>query len=124
MVVLRQDVPWPVALPTFALACFGMGLAYSPLALIVLREATPASQGSASSSLSLTDTLGTALGTGVSGAIIAAGIRASGEPVPGLAVAFAVAMGVGLLGFVLTYRLHHRSVTGAVELAVPATPQS
>jgi len=124
MAVLRQDVPWPVALPTFALACFGMGLAYSPLALIVLREATLESQGSASSSLSLTDTLGTALGTGVSGAIIAAGIRASGQPVPGLAIAFAVAMGVGLLGLVLTYRLHHRSVTGAVELAVPATPQS
>jgi MFS family permease len=122
LLVLRQDVPWPVALPTFALACFGMGLAYSPLALIVLREATPESQGSASSALSLTDTLGTALGTGVSGAIIAAGIRESGLPVPGLAIAFAVAMGVGLLGLVLTYRLHHRSLSEAVELAVSATP--
>ena len=43
---------------------FGMGLAYSPLALIVLREASPETQGSASSALSLTDSLGTALGTG------------------------------------------------------------
>ena len=51
-------------LPTFALAGLGMGLAYSPLALIVLREAPAEEQGSASSALSLTDSLGTALGTG------------------------------------------------------------
>jgi MFS family permease len=122
MVVLNRDVPWPVALPTFALACFGMGLSYSPLALIVLREATPEGQGAASSALSLTDTLGTALGTGVSGAIIAAGIRASGQAVPGLAIAFGVAMAVGLLGLVLTVRLHHRPVSEPVEFAIPATP--
>lgn len=122
LLVLRQDVPWPVALPTFALACFGMGLSYSPLALIVLREATAEGQGAASSALSLTDTLGTALGTGVSGAIIAAGIRASGQPVPGLAIAFGVAMAVGLLGLVLTVRLHHRRASGPVDFAIPATP--
>jgi MFS family permease len=122
MVVLSQDVPWPVALPTFALACFGMGLAYSPMALIVLRDATVESQGAASSARSLTDTLGTALGTGVSGAIIAAGIRTSGQPMPGLAIAFGFAMAVGLLGLVLTIRLHHRRATGAVDLAIRATP--
>jgi MFS family permease len=122
LLVLNRDVPWPIALPTFALACFGMGLSYSPLALIVLSEATPERQGAASSSLSLTDTLGTALGTGVSGAIIAAGIRASGQPMPGLAIAFGVAMAVGLLGLLLTVRLHHRRAGGAVEFAVPATP--
>jgi len=122
MLVLNQDVPWPVALPTFALACFGMGLSYSPLALIVLSEATVEHQGSASSSLSLTDTLGTALGTGVSGAIIAAGIRASGEPMPGLALAFGVAIAVGLADLALTVRLHHHRTAGAIEFAVPATP--
>ena len=91
MLVLNQDVPWPIAFPTFALAGFGMGLAYSPLALIVLSEAAAEHQGAASSSLSLTDMLGTALGTGVSGAIVAAGIRATASPMPGLAIAFAVA---------------------------------
>ena len=44
-----------------------MGLAYSPLALIVLREASPEAQGTATSALSLTDSLGTALGTGLTG---------------------------------------------------------
>ena len=95
-------------IPTFALAGFGMGLAYSPIALIVLREAPPEAQGSASSALSLTDSLGTALGTGVAGAIIAAGIRSSGQPVPGLAIAFAVALAVGFGGLLLTPRLRHR----------------
>ena len=95
MLVLRQDVTWLVAIPTFALAGFGMGLAYSPLALIVLREASPEAQGSASSALSLTDSVGTALGTGVAGAIVAASVRAIGEPVPGLAFAFAVSLIVG-----------------------------
>jgi hypothetical protein len=122
MFILREDVPWPLALPTFALACFGMGLSYSPLALIVLREAAPEVQGAASSALSLTDTLGTALGTGVSGAIIAAGIRATGQPVTGLAIAFGVAMAVGFLGLVLTIRLHRGRDTITTELGVPATP--
>jgi MFS family permease len=97
-----------VAIPTFALTGFGMGLAFSPTALIVLREASPADQGSASSALSLTDSLGTALGTGVTGAIVAAGVRASGQPVPGLAIGFAVAIAVGLAGLLLTGRLRHR----------------
>jgi MFS family permease len=108
MLVLREDVNWLVAIPTFALTGFGMGLAFSPTALIVLREATPAEQGSASSALSLTDSLGTALGTGVTGAVVAAGVRSSGEPVPGLAIGFAIAIGVGLTGLLLTGRLWHR----------------
>jgi MFS family permease len=109
MLVLRQDVSWLVGIPTFAIAGFGMGLAYSPLALIVLREAAPEAQGSASSALSLTDTVGTALGTGVAGAIVAASLRSSGKPVPGLAIAFAVALAVGLGGLLLTGRLRSRA---------------
>jgi MFS family permease len=102
-------VSWLIAVPTFALAGFGMGLAYSPTALIVLREASPELQGAASSALSLTDTLGTALGTGVTGAIVAAGVRASGQPVPGLTIAFALALVVGLAGLLLTGRLRRRA---------------
>ncbi|MBI3749553.1 MAG: MFS transporter [Chloroflexi bacterium] len=105
MVVLRQDVDWLVGIPTFALAGFGIGLAYSPLALIVLREASVDTQGSASSALSLTDSVGTALGTGVAGAIVAASVRSTGEPVPGLAIAFAVSLAVGVGGLLLSGRL-------------------
>jgi MFS family permease len=124
MLVLRQDVSWLVAIPTFALAAFGMGLAYSPIALIVLREASPETHGSASSALSLTDTLGVALGTGVAGAIIAAGVRASGQPVPGLAVAFAIVIAVGLGGLLLTPRLHRRAASMAAGLPALDSPRT
>jgi len=103
--VLIPAVPVWLAVPTFAIAGLGMGLAYAPLSLIVLREAPPGEQGSASSALSLSDVLGTALGTGVTGAIVAAGVRASGEPAIGLAVGFGVALAVGLFGFALSPRL-------------------
>ncbi len=119
MLVLRQDVTWLIAIPTFALTGFGMGLSYSPTALIVLREASPELQGAASSALSLTDTLGTALGTGVTGAIVAAGVRASGQPVPGLTIAFALALAVGLAGLLLTGRLRHRAPRELVSETSP-----
>jgi hypothetical protein len=66
----------------------------------------------------LTDSLGTALGTGVTGAIVAAGIRASGQPVPGLGIAFAVAIAVGLGGLLLTGRLHHRAARGGAAAMI------
>ena len=104
-IVLVPEVPVWLAVPTFAVAGYGMGLAYAPLALIVLREAPTASQGTASSALSLMDTLGTAIGVGVSGAFVAASLRTSGEAGAGLAVAFVVAIGVGVGGLALTGRL-------------------
>lgn len=105
LVILPQVSPW-VALPTFGLAGLGMGLAYAPLALIVLRESAPAEQGSVSSALSLLDSLGTALGTGVTGALVAASVRATDAAATGLAAGFAVAIAVGLLGIVISGRLH------------------
>ena len=111
------------AVPTFAIAGLGMGLGYAPLSLIVLREAAPGTQGTASSALSLSDTLGTALGTGVSGAIIAAGLRATGGSQAGLAMAFAVAVAVGIGGFFLTRRLRRTvRVTRPAAIVTPASP--
>jgi MFS family permease len=122
MLVLREDVSWLVAFPTFALACFGMGLAYSPQALIVLREASADGQGSASSALSLTDTLGSALGTGLAGAIIAFSVRETRQPVDGLAAAFTVCIVVGLGGLILTRRLAHRPDPEPGGLPAAASP--
>ena len=96
--------PW-LAVPTFGLAGLGMGLAYSPIALIVLRETPVPEQGGASAAVSLSDSLGTALGTGVTGAIVAASVRDTGEPVTGLLIGFAVAIGVGVAGVLLSTRL-------------------
>jgi MFS family permease len=105
MLVLIPAVPVWLAIPTFALAGFGMGLNYSPLGLIMLREAEPEEQGSASSALSLTDSLGTALGTGISGAIVAAVLRGGAGLSQGLAIAFGAGLVVLLLGASIAGRL-------------------
>ena len=60
----------------------------------------------------------------MTGAIVAAGLRASGHPVPGLAIAFALALVVGLVGLLLTARLHrHRTLgqPGPAGGAIPST---
>ena len=119
LLVLLPEVPTWLSVPTVGIAGLGMGLAYSPLALIVLREAHGAEQGRASSALSLTDSLGTALGIGITGAAVAASVRATGAPVSGLAVGFAVAIAVAGLGLVLSARL---SVAGREERGIRAVP--
>jgi hypothetical protein len=84
--VLLPSVPVFWAVPSFALAGFGMGLAYSSFTLVVLSEARAGAQGSATASLQLSDTLGTALGTGTAGAFVAAaggsglGARSASSP--------------------------------------------
>ena len=121
--ILAPSVPVALAVPTFAVAGLGMGLGYAPLSLIVLRESPPETQGAASSALSLSDTLGTALGTGVSGAIVAASIRSTGVPVDGLVGAFWVAIFVGIGGVLLTSRLRGRSTAGATVAVASPAPQ-
>jgi MFS family permease len=122
LLVLRQDVIWLVAIGAFAVAGFGMGLAYSPLALIVLREASLETHGAASSSLSLTESLGTAFGTGLSGALVAASVRSTGNPAAGLGVAFIIAVLIGSVGLALTGRLRPRSVQAAAFELSPTSP--
>jgi hypothetical protein len=107
-------------LPTLGLAGLGMGLAYSPLALIVLREAHGAEQGRASSALSLTDSLGTALGIGITGAAVAASVRQTGQPGGGLAAGFLVAIAVAGIGLLISSRLSVATRRGRVVGALPA----
>jgi len=103
--VLLPQVPAWLAVPIFAAAGFGMGLTYSQFAIIVLRDAPPAIVGRVTAGLTLSDVIGTALGTGVSAAAVAAAVRAGLGPGPGIAVAVAVGTVVALLGFVLSPRL-------------------
>jgi MFS family permease len=103
--VLHPAVPVWFGAPAFAVAGFGMGLAYSQFAIIVLRDAPRETQGAATSGLSLSDALGTALGTGIAGAIIAAAARLAMPLASGLAVAFGVGALLAALGVVLSRRL-------------------
>jgi MFS family permease len=119
LVLLPEVSPW-LSIPTLALAGYAMGLAYSPLALIVLREAPTAEQGRASAAISLTDSLGTALGTGITGALVAASVRAAGDPVGGLALGFGVAVAVTLIGVAVGGRLHAEPARESVGDALVA----
>ena len=66
-------LPMAVAPLVWSIAGFGIGLSYSALSVIVLGLAEPGREGSASSSLQLTDVLGVSLGTGIGGAFVALG---------------------------------------------------
>ena len=117
--MLIPDVPIPFGVLALAFAALGMGLGYSALSLIVLQEARPGEEGVATSALQLSDVLGTTLGTGLGGALVAAGARADAPGWVGLAGAFGLAVAAGALGLIGTGRLFTRR-TGAIPSAVVA----
>jgi MFS family permease len=102
---LDRQIPVVVSFAAFTVAGLGMGLAFAPQSLIVLHEAAPEEQGSATSALSLADLLGTALGTGFSGAILSAGLRGGATTGDALLPAFLVGAGAAALGALLSGRL-------------------
>ncbi|MFL5679973.1 MAG: MFS transporter [Chloroflexota bacterium] len=104
-VVLNPAVPVVIGFVLWGVAGFGMGLSYSPLSLVALAEAPPGGEGTATSGLQLSDVVGTALGTGVGGSIIAASNAAGLEPWVGLAGAFGVGVVVAVVGSTLARRL-------------------
>jgi MFS family permease len=89
--VLMPAVPVYLALGAWTVAGFGIGLAYAPISLLMLREAPPGREGWASASLSLADVLGTALGIGAGGGAVAAATAHGWPLASGVAVAFAIA---------------------------------
>jgi MFS family permease len=116
ILVLQPGVPVAVGLAAWTVAGLGMGLAYAPISLLMLREAPPGREGWASASLNLTDVLGTAIGVGAGGAAVAADAGRSLQA--GVTVAFAIAATVGVAALALTRRLPS-GPTGAAPPAVP-----
>ena len=76
--VLFPSTPLPLALVGWGVAGAGMGLAYTTLGLSMLELAEPGQEGDASASLQLASVLGSGLGAGIGGALIAL-IHAQGE---------------------------------------------
>ncbi len=89
-------VPIAFAVLSWAIGGLGMGIGYAPLSLIVLGEAQPGAEGAATASLQLSDTLGVALGTGASGAIVAAGAALQWSGATALTIAFSISCVVAL----------------------------
>jgi MFS family permease len=102
---LVPGIPVAVAALAWAIAGLGQGLSYSPLTLVTLAEAEPGREGAATASLQLTDVLGTALGTGLGGAIVAVGLAAGWNRRVALGVVFALMFGAALLAVVAAARL-------------------
>jgi MFS family permease len=102
-VILLPSVPPALAIVAWALAGAGIGTAYAPLTVTTLDLAAPGEEGRATSALQLCDVLGQAIGTGVSGAIVAATSRIGHGP--GVALAFSFAIAVALTGIIVGARL-------------------
>jgi MFS family permease len=98
---LQPGVPVAAGLAAWTVAGLGMGLACSPLSLLMLREAPPGREGWASASLNLADVLGTAIGIGAGGAAVAAGASLR----LGATAAFAIAAVVAVVALGVSRRL-------------------
>lgn len=111
--LLHDWMPVPVGIVLWAAAGFGVGLSYAPLSVTMLNTAEPGTEGRASSSLQLCDTLGVALGAGFTGALVGFG-DSTGWPVSrSLTIAFAccaaVAVGASFAARRLPARLEERA---------------
>jgi predicted MFS family arabinose efflux permease len=115
-------VPVAVGVAGWAVGGFGIGLAYSPVSVIVLGEAPGGQVGAASSALQLADTLGVALGAGLGGVLVAAGAAAGWPLRAGIAGAFATAAAVALLAAMLARRIPSRTIPGPDQSEGQATP--
>ena len=67
------SVPIVVPALAWALGALGMGMAYPSFSLTIIESAAPGEEGAVSASMKLVEALGSALGAGICGAIIAAG---------------------------------------------------
>ena len=103
--VLSPAVPVALAIVSWSVTGLGMGLSYSVISLVVLREARPQEQGTLTSSMQLADVLGTALGAGLGGALVAVGLAEGWEPATALALAFGISVAVAAGGLLLTRRV-------------------
>jgi MFS family permease len=109
--VLIAMVLWPGTASLIAglvgsvLAGLGIGLGYSVVSVTMLGYAEPGREGATASSLSLTDTLGAALATGLSGAFIALGAAHGWEPRTGVLLAYTLPTLTGVAGIFAASRL-------------------
>jgi MFS family permease len=106
--VLLPSFPAELAPMAWAVAGLGVGLAYSTTALVVLECAPPGGEGRASSAMQLANVLGTALGTGVGGAVLARVAASGGSTTRAIALTDALALLAAIAAIGLSVRLPGR----------------
>lgn len=103
--VLLPEAPLLVAAIGWGVAGLGMGLAYSMLTLLMLESAPPGEEGFNSAALQLMFTLGTALGAGVGGAVIALADAGTLELTGALGIVNAIMLVVAVAAIVVARRV-------------------
>lgn len=115
LVLLTPGLSSSLTIPTWALCGLGMGLAFQSHTLVVFRAAPGGQEGQVSGTLQMADVLGSAIGAGVGGAMVATlGLR------PGVSLLFALCLAGLLLGAVMTRGL--RLGAAEKERPVPSPP--
>jgi len=103
--VLIPDVPVAVAVGAWGVGGLGMGLAYSTISLVVLETALPGQEGSATASMELASVLGSALGTGLGGAIIGVATARGSTPGTGILVVDSIVIAITGIAMLTAMRL-------------------
>jgi MFS family permease len=122
LLLLAPSVPLLGGLAGTAIAGLGIGLAYSPLAAILLGETSSDQAGTASSGLSLFENLGFAAGPAITGALLGLGERRAWSDAQSLAVGWTAAGGVMLVALAASLRLSRPGPTGDRRDPARATP--
>ena len=98
-------MPAAIGIACWAVAGFGIGLAYAPLSVVTLAQAADGQEGRATSSLQLSDMLGTALGSGVAGVLVAFGVAVADSDRAGLVAVYVMGAVVAVGGALLARRV-------------------
>lgn len=106
--ISMAGLPLAVSIAAWGLAASGVGLAYPTLSVTALATAIPGAEGAASASLQLSDTLGTAVGTGLGGAIIAIFHARDLSITASTSTVFTMAFAVAIMGVLASRRLPER----------------
>jgi len=106
--ILLPRVPLAAATLAWGVAALGMGIAYSTSALAILETAPAGREGESAAALQLAMTLGTALGTGVGGAVLATLSHAAWPLASAIAAVDAATVATLLLALLVTRRLPGR----------------
>ena len=122
LALLSPAVPVWLAPVAWGIGGFGMGLAYAPVTLLVLREAPPGREGWATASMTLLDTLGWALGTGLGGAAVAAGEASGWSLDVGVGIALVLSAAAAVGGLLVSPRLPRNLPAPAVPEPRPGAP--
>lgn len=103
--IVHPAVPVALAPLGWGVAGLGMGLAYSTTALVVLECAPPGGEGEASAALQLANVLGTAIGIGLGGAVLARLATGVGGTSTAIWITDGLALAAALAALALTARL-------------------